>query len=375
MNFLENITFRRTRTQSQTDNTEEGKLSESTIDGTVENVSTDDTPNNISTDEESSEKLNTLELQKQIETLKNELKLAYVELNRLSAENQLLKKVQQNVDTLSTNTCNSRKKAKKRKNTNTSTNNITESPNKKAKSSSTPQKDIQKNETSRANKNVKNINLSSTNIDSEKQTRRKMCIISSNNSNKVLQISQNTFQDSQIIHYITPNAGIAKLTENIDKKIGQYSLQDCCILMIGEHDFSTTNNYFDIIINLRETLQTLDHTNVIICLPTYKCKEYCDVFNWRVETFNNLLYLDVLSHNYAYLFDSNLQLSYNSDMFSKFKGIINNKGMQNMFKNLKQLYTDIIECNNDYINNNKIATEILNDSSSSTKSETDFFLP
>lgn len=39
------------------------------------------------------------------------------------------------------------------------------------------------------------------------------------------------------------------------------------------------------------------------------------MFNWRVETFNNLLYLDIMTHEHAYILDSNKYLDYNYNMF------------------------------------------------------------
>lgn len=206
-----------------------------------------------------------------------------------------------------------------------------------------------------------------------RQKIRKMCIISSNKSNSVLKIAENTFQDSQIIHYLTPNAGINTLTEDLELKLKNYTLQDYCIILIGQDDFLSTNNYFDTIITLRKRLQTLEYTNIILCLPTYRCKKFSAVFNWRVETFNNLLYLDILSNNYAYLVDSNLQLSYDDRMFSYVNGNVNNQGMKSIFDNVKYLVDDLIKYNNEYdilINDSNEKT----DQSNMTKSNSDFFL-
>lgn len=61
------------------------------------------------------------------------------------------------------------------------------------------------------------------------------------------------------------------------------------------------------------------------------------MYNSRIETFNNLLYLDIHSYNYAILFDSNLDLTYDRTMF-KFNGSINDHGIKNIFENLKHFY-------------------------------------
>lgn len=85
-------------------------------------------------------------------------------------------------------------------------------------------------------------------------------------------------------------------------------MDDFCVILIGENDFYKTDNYVNIIVKLRETLQKVQNTNIIICVPTFKLSNYSILFNWRIETFNNLLYLDLQTYNYATVFDSNLDL-------------------------------------------------------------------
>ena len=70
--------------------------------------------------------------------------------------------------------------------------------------------------------------------------------------------------------------------------------------------------------------------------------DHSTLFNWRIETFNNLLDLDLQTYNYATPFDSNLNLSYDFTMFSKFSRKINDRGMRNVFHNLS---VTIADCN------------------------------
>lgn len=73
------------------------------------------------------------------------------------------------------------------------------------------------------------------------------------------------------------------------------------------------------------------------------------MFNWRIETFNNLLHLDLQTFNYATGFDTNLNLTYDFRTFSKFDRKISNHGMRNIFKNLLLAITEMspIQCESD----------------------------
>lgn len=169
----------------------------------------------------------------------------------------------------------------------------------------------------------------------------KLCILSTNTQNKVLTIAQDSLHTSGLCHYIKPNCKITELLTDIDKKICDFTRNDFCIILIGDEDFQMTQDYFEIIKSIRELLQSVKHTNIIICLPTYKYGIAMDVFNWRVENFNNLLYMDVSTHEHAYIFDSNKDLSYDSTMFRRKSGHINNHGIRVMFKTLAE-YLDVL---------------------------------
>lgn len=52
-----------------------------------------------------------------------------------------------------------------------------------------------------------------------------------------------------------------------------------------------------------------------------------------METFNNLLYANNLTYRYSYILDSNRNLSYDSDMFTKL-GNVNRLGFITIFNDL-----------------------------------------
>lgn len=173
-----------------------------------------------------------------------------------------------------------------------------------------------------------------------KQT-RKICILSTNSHNKILAIAENTLTYSEVCHYLKPKNKTRELLMEIDAKLENFTLNDYCIIMIGEEDFKTTTDYFETTKVIRETLQQLKHTNIIICLPTYKYGKALDVYNWRIETFNNLLYLDVSTHEYAYIIDSNEVLKYDYSMFNRFTGKINNYGLKLIFGKIECYVNDL----------------------------------
>lgn len=173
-------------------------------------------------------------------------------------------------------------------------------------------------------------------------TLRKICILSNNNKNDILSIAENTFQNNyNLCHYLKPHVSTEHMLSGLETKLRNYSMNDFCIILLGDEDFKRTNNYYNIIFHIREVLQAIQHTNIIICLPTYKCPFDTSLFNCRVETFNNLLYLDILTHGHAFLLDSNLNLEYDYSMFNKYSGSMNNRGLATIFKDLLDLITDI----------------------------------
>lgn len=176
-----------------------------------------------------------------------------------------------------------------------------------------------------------------------KPTNHKINILSTNKTNKILSISEKTFsEDYKICHYLMPNRNISQLISNIGTKIQDLTMHDFCVIMIGEEDFRRTSDYLTMVSNLRETLRTVKHTNVIICSPTFKYEYTANLYNSRVEYFNNLLYLDILENEYAFFLDSNKSLECSYDMFNRQTGAVNNYGMKEIFNDIKRCIIDIL---------------------------------
>lgn len=171
------------------------------------------------------------------------------------------------------------------------------------------------------------------------QDTRKLCIISSNSRNKILQFTRGKIEHSEICHYITPGAGAKQLLSGIENKLLNFNFDDYCIIFIGEADFKETNNYSDLIADIRNTLLNVQHTNIILCLPAYKFAK--TLYNKRVETFSNLLYEDNSYCEYVYLLDSNKNLEYSSRMFTARGGFVNNLGYKVIAENLNELIGEI----------------------------------
>lgn len=169
----------------------------------------------------------------------------------------------------------------------------------------------------------------------------KICIISSNNCNSILYTAREKLPDFEICHYIKPHCGVRQLLEQLKQKLINYTMKDFCIVLIGEDDFNTTGNNVDMIYDIRNTLKDILTTNIILCLPNFKLNNWSNMFNSRIENFNNLLYLDVMTHLYTYILDSNLNLSYDSVMFDQRTGRINNNGISTIFEDLKLIIEEI----------------------------------
>lgn len=170
-----------------------------------------------------------------------------------------------------------------------------------------------------------------------------VCIISSNKRNKVITVARSSLQNSNLCHFLVPNVGLQQLLVNLENKVQNFTLHDSCIIMIGENDFETSMNYKNLVNILRTELLKIQHTNVFICLPTFRQGLYKSLlFNQRVETFNNLLYIDNLKNEYAYVIDSNRNLTYDNDMFTTYKGTLNNRGLRQIFSDLNGLMNDVL---------------------------------
>lgn len=340
MNFLENITFRRPNVRSMIElPNDEANSTCSPLDGSANSLPDSD-------DE------NTRELKLQIEALTIKLSAAQDEINSLRAENQELKSTLMIAKELQNDNLNKSKKT---------TLAIISDP-------------LTKNTSMLSQRN--DMKTQNDKILSEKKEKAsmqsKICILSANKTNKIISIAEKNLQDFKLCHYITPNAGIKQIINNLHTKIKDFSKKDYCIILIGKEDFNSTNDYCDIIIHLRETLKAIENTNIILCLPTYKYHEYSTWFNCRIEAFNNLLCLDIQTHKYATLLDSNLELSCDFKTFSKYNGCIKDYGMNNIFENLAKLI------NTSYYQEDEAETSIMLNRSycedQVSKNNSEFFL-
>uniref|UniRef100_A0A2A4JXQ3 Uncharacterized protein n=1 Tax=Heliothis virescens TaxID=7102 RepID=A0A2A4JXQ3_HELVI len=172
--------------------------------------------------------------------------------------------------------------------------------------------------------------------------RNKLCIISDNNENNILNFAENTFPNKIVCHYCMPKAGIIELLATLEVKLAYYTLDDFCIILLGERDFTVSKNYAYLVDYIKCKLEKLLHTNIVFCCPTFKLGWDTILFNSRIEAFNQLIYQSNRVFNYVYTFDTNRQLKYSYEMFSKYTGKINNSGMNKIFKNLKN-YLELFE--------------------------------
>lgn len=351
MNFFDNITFRKTKTRSL-EMSDETSLNSSKLDGSTSSLP------NISGDENN---IQIQELQNQIAQLTSQLNSAHEEIKNLNIENTELKKI---VNEL-TSKNDLLKKATKKLTTEVGTPNkssLTSTPHpnpqpKSQKKTGKTQLLLEKQGTA----NASMVELDSITTQKEEphdlssfSLKRKLCIVSANNNNKVLYTAQEIFKNFQICHYVKPNSGVIRLIKDLQQKLINYSMSDYCVVLIGEEDFLQTENYVNIIITLRETLMSIQNTNIILCAPTFKLSDYSTMFNWRIETFNNLLHLDLQTYNYATAFDSNLNLSYDFTMFFKFNRKVNDCGMRNIFQNLLLTVTEITSTQYEFSDDEKL---------------------
>ena len=386
MNFLENITFRRTRTKSDSILNDSDAVSALTINETGNSVP------DLSEDED----VGLLkELREQVMNLTIELQSARAEIEALVLENNDLRSLNNPgknnyiYETMNDSSpklelpttkksVKNNKQSKKQSQVCTLENKNPVNTNKAENKQSKKQSQVCTLE----NKNPVNTNKAenkSKNPELQKSfaKRRKVCILSTDNNNKITDIAEDTFIKCDICHYITPHSKMQHLLSGIRMKLSNFTLQDYCIILLGEEDFKVTNRYLDCVLQIREVLQEISHTNVIICTPTYKFFNNNYLFNSRIETFNNLLYLDILTHGHAYFLDSNKNLRYDDTMFDRRTGRINDFGMHTIFKDIKNMITfmltEVILCAEDCITNS-IECKETDQSNVTQGNNSEFFL-
>jgi hypothetical protein len=69
------------------------------------------------------------------------------------------------------------------------------------------------------------------------QNKNRICIFSTNKSNKILSLAEQSFQNFQLCHYLYPNVGVKTLLNDLSLIISNYTKLDYCIILIGEEDF------------------------------------------------------------------------------------------------------------------------------------------
>jgi hypothetical protein len=164
----------------------------------------------------------------------------------------------------------------------------------------------------------------------------RLCVVSTisgKTGKKILPAILRSFDNVQCVHLATPGGRIRELLTNLPMKIQGYTKQDCCVLMIGEEDFMIREDIEPAILvqEIHSTLESLTHTNIIICTPTYICG--APLFNYRVELFNTYLNEALQNSISAHFYDSNLNLTF--DMFSLQSGKLRPVGIQNILTNVK----------------------------------------
>lgn len=338
MDFFDTITFRRKkRTQSLSDS------KDNNITTSSNNSSIDVTACSLPDDENNTQ---IRELKSQIDNLKLELSIAHNEISNLSLENSDLKKQLQEINSKHEIV----KKATKKLTSKTCT------PTRKLRNSTphkTPSQTLQKsakgiksnnaNYNTHKNEQPKLPAMPASPVSPIKTTpnrdtgrkKRKLCILSNWNQNGDIQdVLENTYtQYFEYIRCLYPNSRLNNLLLNVHNKVQDFDLDDYCIIMIGEQDFKGTEDPITIVKLIRETLKPITHTNIIICCPTFVRGAL--ILNYKIEMFNNLLWMDVEYYKYAYLFDTNYDLSL--DQFSSSTGKINKYG-------IKSVYDTIFQC-------------------------------
>lgn len=341
MDEINNVTVRRARAHSNSDNLDETFVYH-TLDGTV--CSMPDISDDENIDLITHLKKNIDDLTIKLSSANGEIDSLSIEIEKLKKENEIL--IRKNslykqiaASPLKSSTTTPKKQGIKR-----------------SKQAGCINKQTQTDSDIVAKKKVSIKSATSAQAPKSEQnttTTSKVCILSNNTENKILSISNTTLQlKSDICHYLMPHCTMDQMMLNIETKVKSFTMNDFCIIMIGEEDINS-NNYPNLIFSIRASINKIQHTNIIICAPTYKCGNYTNIFNGKIEYFNSLLCHDIFTHEHAYFLDSNMNLTYDYKMFYRRSGKLNNTGMRTIFQDLneilldiKRFYADSIESNN-----------------------------
>lgn len=165
-----------------------------------------------------------------------------------------------------------------------------------------------------------------------------LCILSNQRNNHILNAVDYAFdRNVRYCHFVTPNKSVTGLLSNLEQKLQNFTMDDYCVIYIGEQDINESDNGIQLVNCIRDSLMKITHTNKIICLPTYVCGSL--IYNYKVELFGNLLAMDMQSNDYAYLFDTNRDLTL--DMFSNNTGKITKFGIRSAFVSLKKFILNL----------------------------------
>lgn len=346
----EYVTIRKQRALSLDDVTELADTDDYQSVDTELNSSSNSMPNDTTT---VCEELTDLKMK--LDQMKMELDGANIEIESLSLENQELKaelaKAKTTIDAF-------KKLDYNQSMTPTFLNkNKTKSAKKHAKSTSKSVKickkriefqsnQVEEREAEEANKH-RNIETDQVKVNKEKPTqetrakaierkptkcKRQIVILST--ESRSLQLAEESLTYGKLCHYLKPNAGAIELFNGIEKKLEHFTMEDYCIVIIGESDFTTTKDYNNLIENIKNELSKVQHTNVILCVPTFKVKRNVYLFNQRIESFNSILYSSNQQYEYAFVLDSNQNLSYSSSMFDIKTGHVNDRGLKTIFNDI-----------------------------------------
>lgn len=161
--------------------------------------------------------------------------------------------------------------------------------------------------------------------------KRKLCILSNRTNNGPLKIvEQSFFPYFDLCRYSLPNSNIQQLVSKMKPKILDFDMNDYCIILLGETDFKNNNNYIELVRYIRSCISGLNHTNIIICAATYILGS--PIYNYKVELFNSLLYMELQNNKCTYFFDTNAYLNF--EMFSNYTGKVNNQGLRKVYERL-----------------------------------------
>jgi hypothetical protein len=209
---------------------------------------------------------------------------------------------------------------------------------------------MQKNNLSKVEERILPSNKKETiSITSDPSPLSRICLITSFKHNRKSSIVRNHLSKENICcHYRIPDGGIEQLTDGLKQKLSEFTMSDFCIIVVGESDFNMSKDYTKIVSMLKQRIFEVQHTNVIVCVPTVKFQGYSNIYNKRVELFNKMLYKDNKKYEYCYILDSNKNLEYSYKMFSKYSGKINFTGLRVILRDLENFMCNIIESYNFY---------------------------